>query len=104
MSDALLETRDLCVHFGGIKAVDQLSLEFREGLLHGLVGPNGSGKSTFLAAVSQLIAPTAGELRFAGSRYNRRGPAAVSRMGIARTFQTVRLLPTLSVRENVMIG
>jgi branched-chain amino acid transport system ATP-binding protein len=100
----LLETRGLCVHFGGIKAVDELSFVFEEGRLYGLVGPNGSGKSTFIAAVSRLIAPTAGELLFEGNVYNRKSAPAVAQMGVGRTFQTVRLLPTLTVLENVMIG
>jgi branched-chain amino acid transport system ATP-binding protein len=101
---ALLETRGLCVHFGGIKAVDQLSVTFEEGRLYGLVGPNGSGKSTFIAAISRLIAPTAGEMLFEGVVYNRKSAPAVAQMGVGRTFQTVRLLPTLTVLENVMIG
>jgi branched-chain amino acid transport system ATP-binding protein len=104
MSDHLLETRDLCVYFGGIKAVDHLSFQIDEGRLYGLVGPNGSGKSTFLAAVSRLIMPTSGEMLFDGAVYNRRSAPAVAQMGIGRTFQTVRLLPTLTVLENVMIG
>jgi ABC-type branched-subunit amino acid transport system ATPase component len=104
MTAVVLETRDLCVHFGGIKAVDELSLTFDEGRLFGLLGPNGSGKSTFIAAVSRLLRPTRGQLMFEGTDYTHRSASAVSQMGVGRTFQTVRLISTLSVVENIMLG
>jgi branched-chain amino acid transport system ATP-binding protein len=100
----LLEARDVKVHFGGVKAVDGVGLNLTEGKLFGLVGPNGSGKSTLLAALSRLTDLTSGSMRFAGRSYEHETAQWVSRMGLGRTFQTVRLLPSLSVLENVMVG
>ena len=100
----LLEVHDVRVHFGGVKAVDGVSMQLAEGGLFGLVGPNGSGKSTLLAALSRMTDLTAGSLRFAGHSYERETAQWVSRRGLGRTFQTVRLLPSLSVLENVMVG
>jgi branched-chain amino acid transport system ATP-binding protein len=101
---ALLEVREVKVHFGGVKAVDGVSMHLAEGGLFGLVGPNGSGKSTLLAALSRMTDLTSGSLRFAGHSYERETAQWVSRRGLGRTFQTVRLLPSLSVLENVMVG
>lgn len=100
----LVEVNDARVHFGGIKAVDGVSLSLEEGRLYGLVGPNGSGKSTLIGVLSRLTDLTSGTLHFDGHEYEKLSPQRVARMGLGRTFQTVRLLPTLSVRENVMMG
>jgi branched-chain amino acid transport system ATP-binding protein len=100
----LLEARDVKVHFGGVKAVDGVWLNLAEGKIFGLVGPNGSGKSTLLAALSRMTDLTSGSIKFAGRSYERESAQWVSRMGLGRTFQTVRLLPSLSVLENVMVG
>jgi branched-chain amino acid transport system ATP-binding protein len=100
---ALLDVTDVKVHFGGVRAVDGVSLKLEAGV-YGLVGPNGSGKSTLLGALSRMTNLTSGELCFEGHHYQDRSVAHTARMGIGRTFQTVRLLPSLSVRENVMLG
>lgn len=100
----LLVVDDVKVHFGGVKAVDGISFELESGVLYGLVGPNGSGKSTLLGAFSRLTDVTSGRLTFEGREYTRATAQRVARSGIARTFQTVRLLPFLSVLENVMLG
>lgn len=100
----LLELRDVDVHFGGVRAVDQLSLAIEQGRTYGLVGPNGSGKSTLLGAVSRLTPTTGGALFFRGTEYTHRPPQVMAREGIGRTFQTVRLIPTLSVLQNVALG
>jgi branched-chain amino acid transport system ATP-binding protein len=99
-----LEVDGLKVHYGGVKAVDGVSLTLEAGKLYGVVGPNGSGKSTLLAALSRLTHPTAGTLSIRGEEYHRTTAARASRMGIGRTFQTVRLLKGLNVLENVMLG
>lgn len=95
---------DLRVHYGGVHAVDGVSLKLLPGRLHGLVGPNGSGKSTLLAALSRMTELTDGALSLEGRRYEKLPAAEVARMGIRRTFQTVRLLQTMSVLENIMVG
>jgi branched-chain amino acid transport system ATP-binding protein len=100
----VLEVKDLAVHYGGIRAVDGLNLVLNPGTLYGLIGPNGSGKSTLLGALSRLVRPTRGSLLLQGRPYHHVPPAEVARRGIARTFQTVRLLEGLTVRENIMLG
>jgi branched-chain amino acid transport system ATP-binding protein len=100
---ALLDITEIKVHFGGVRAVDGVSLKLEQGV-YGLVGPNGSGKSTLLAALSRMTNLTSGSLCYEGHNYERESPAHTARMGIGRTFQTVRLLPSLSVLENVMLG
>jgi ABC-type branched-subunit amino acid transport system ATPase component len=99
-----LEVRDAAVNLGGVKALDGVSITVDSGLLYGLSGPNGSGKSTLLAAISRLLTLTSGTILIGGEDVGARTPAQVARMGVARTFQTVRLIPELSVVENVMFG
>jgi ABC-type branched-subunit amino acid transport system ATPase component len=99
-----LDVRNVAVHFGGIKAVDGVSLQVLNGSILGILGPNGSGKSTLLAAVSRLVDLTRGSMSFFGHEYDGVKPQEVARRGIARTFQTVRLLEELTVRENVLTG
>src|SRR5262249_21767154 len=92
------------VYFDGVKAVDGGSMELQPGVLYGLVGPNGSGKSTLLAAISGLVGLTSGKLAFDGREYQGDPVSVIARRGVGRTFQTVRLLPSLTVLENVMLG
>jgi branched-chain amino acid transport system ATP-binding protein len=101
---ALLEAREVHVDFGGVRALDGVSIAVAEGALCGLIGPNGSGKSTLLGVISRLTRMTAGSLVLAGEEYTRVPPHAASSLGIARTFQTVRLLPGTTVLANVMLG
>lgn len=100
----LLEVDDLAVYFGGIKAVDGISISLHEGLIYGVLGPNGSGKSTMLGAVTRLTPITRGDVRFEGSSFASSRPAKVHSLGVGRTFQTVRLLPDRTVRDNVLLG
>ncbi|MFV0457518.1 MAG: ABC transporter ATP-binding protein [Actinomycetales bacterium] len=101
---AVLELDDVAVHFGGVKAVDGVSLRLDEGRIFGILGPNGSGKTTLLAAISRLVKLTRGRLFFEGVQFSRKPPHTVPARGIARTFQTVRLLQGRTVRENVLLG
>ena len=100
----LLALEDAKVHFGGVRAVNGVTMMFESGRLYGLVGPNGSGKSTLLGAISRLTDLTSGTMTFNGRGCTKDKPQVMARAGLGRTFQTVRLLPFLSVRENVMIG
>ncbi len=100
----LLGVRNVSVRYGGVTAVDDLSLSVARGELIGLVGPNGSGKSTLLAVISRVARLDGGGLFLNGIRYDNQRPSMAGRMGIGRTFQTVRLLPRLTVLENVMLG
>ncbi|MCA2189743.1 ABC transporter ATP-binding protein [Nonomuraea cavernae] len=103
-STPLLQVKDAAVHFGGVKAVDGLSIDLTEGSIFGVLGPNGSGKSTLLAALTRFVDLTAGSLHLDGEEYHRIPAATFARRGVARTFQTVRLLPGLTVEENVRLG
>ena len=100
----VLEARDVAVHFGGVKAVDGLSMTLRAGKIYGILGPNGSGKSTLLGAMTRLTQLTRGELLFDGEEYHKVPAAQVAKKRVARTFQTVRLLPDLTVRDNIQLG
>jgi branched-chain amino acid transport system ATP-binding protein len=101
---ALLEVRALTRHFGGLRAVGDLSFEVREGEILGLIGPNGAGKTTVFNLVSGFVRPSSGEVRLAGESLVGLRPHAVVRRGVARTFQIVKPFPGLSVRENVTLA
>jgi branched-chain amino acid transport system ATP-binding protein len=103
-SAPVLEIQHAVVRFGGIVAVQDLSLTLEPGRIYGLLGPNGSGKSTLLAAITRLVPLAQGTLRFAGRPYTGLPPERAARMGISRTFQTVRLLADLTVRQNIQLG
>lgn len=100
----LLEVEDVAVHFGGVKAVDGVSISLHEGLIYGIIGSNGSGKSTMFGAISRLVPLTRGVLRFSGEEFQKLRPHQVPHLGIARSFQTVRLLEERTVRDNIRLG
>jgi branched-chain amino acid transport system permease protein len=100
----LLELRDLKRHFGGVKAVDGLSMTVRAGQVHGLIGPNGSGKSTVVNVVSGLYPPTAGQLLLRGQPLPRGSLFETAGAGVARTFQNLQLFSGLTALENVMVA
>jgi branched-chain amino acid transport system permease protein len=99
-----LQVSDLKRYFGGIKAVDGLSMEVREGEIHGLIGPNGSGKSTAINVISGLYLPTEGQIELHGQPLPRGKLVAVAKAGVARTFQNLQLFHELTVLENVMVA
>lgn len=100
----VLEVKDVAVHYGGVKAVDGITMSLKPGLIYGIIGPNGSGKSTLIGAITRLTGLTRGDVAFDGSSYLGVRPHKVASLGMARTFQTVRLLPDLNVRENIQLG
>jgi branched-chain amino acid transport system ATP-binding protein len=97
----VLTTHDLAVHFVGVKAVDGVDLELRQGTILGVIGPNGAGKTTLLNAITGFQRPTAGRVEVDGVEATRWRPQRFSDAGIARTFQGVRSFARLTVRENV---
>jgi branched-chain amino acid transport system ATP-binding protein len=101
---ALLELRDVSRYFGGLKAVEGVSLTVEEGEIVGLIGPNGAGKTTLFSVVSGFYPPTAGEVTFAGRPIRGLRPDVICELGVARTFQLVKPFPHLTVLENVMVG
>jgi branched-chain amino acid transport system permease protein len=102
--EVVLDVRSACKEFGGLVAVKDLSFQVRAGEIVGLIGPNGAGKSTTFNLVTGLFQATRGEVLFRGQRIDRLRPPRISQLGIGRTFQHVRLLSTMSVLENVVIG
>ena len=100
----LLELRDLKRHFGGVKAVDGISMTVRAGQIHGLIGPNGSGKSTLVNVVSGLYPPTAGTMLLRGKPLPQGSLFKTARAGVARTFQNLQLFTGLTALENVMVA
>ncbi|MHB9130569.1 MAG: ABC transporter ATP-binding protein [Armatimonadota bacterium] len=89
-------------HFGGLKAVDTVSFNLEEGSLAAVIGPNGAGKTTLFSLIAGAMPPTSGTVRFHGKAV--RSPVRACRMGIARTFQNVRLFHDMTVLENVLVG
>jgi branched-chain amino acid transport system ATP-binding protein len=100
----LLSTHRLVKNFGGLCAVNNVSFDVEEGSISGLIGPNGAGKTTVFNLITGIYAPDQGEIVFAGKSIARRRPYRIVSMGIARTFQTIRLFQNLSVLENVLAG
>ena len=101
---AQLELRDLSVHFGGVKAVQNVSIQVEKGEFRGLIGPNGAGKTTVFNAITGVVQPTSGEVYFEGKKLNGIRPDKIAHMGVARTFQNIRIYPKMTAAENVAIG
>ena len=104
MSDRLLEIRNLQVTFGGLDALSGFDFAVDEGEIVSVIGPNGAGKPTFFNLISGLVAPTEGEILFEGDSIVGLDPSIVTSLGIARTFQNVRLFPNMTILENVMVA
>jgi branched-chain amino acid transport system ATP-binding protein len=104
MSDTLLETRNLHRSFGGVHAVRDVSMTVRTGTIKAVIGPNGAGKTTLFNLIAGTTPPHQGEVLFRGKRITAWKPHAVASLGIARTFQTTKLFPHMTVHENVMVG
>ena len=101
---ALLEATDLGISFGGLRAVDELNMQIEKGALVGLIGPNGAGKTTVFNMLTGVYRPTDGGIRLDGENIVGRKPHEICKMGIARTFQNIRLFTKLSVLDNVKAG
>ena len=105
MSDArILEVDALTLRFGGLTALDNVSFDIKEGEILGLIGPNGAGKTTCFNAITGVYKPTTGTIRFQGESLAGKKRFEITKAGIARTFQNIRLFPTMTALENVLIG
>src|SRR5438105_693193 len=102
--EPLLDARQITKRFGGLAAVAGVDLTIRKGEILGVIGPNGAGKTTFVNCITGLDKPTSGTILFRGSDITKTPSYAIGRLGIARTFQVVKPLKQLSVRDNVAIG
>jgi ABC-type branched-subunit amino acid transport system ATPase component len=100
----MLEVRGLSKSFGGLKAVDQASLDVRQGEIVGLIGPNGAGKTTLFAAIAGFHAPDAGRVAFEDKDITGLAPHRICAAGMVRTFQITQPFAKISVRENIMVG
>lgn len=101
---AMLEVTSLGISFGGLRAVDELSMKIEEGGLVGLIGPNGAGKTTVFNMLTGVYRPTDGGIRLDGQNLIGKKPHDICKLGVARTFQNIRLFSNLSVLDNVKTG
>src|SRR5258708_16207173 len=99
-----LSLQNASLRFGGIVALDDVSLEAEEGTIFGLIGPNGAGKTTAFNVITRLYRLDGGDVVFDGKSILRTPPSRAVKLGIARTFHNVELFPTMSVLENVLVG
>ncbi|WP_067752844.1 ABC transporter ATP-binding protein [Orrella dioscoreae] len=104
MSDSLLQAQGLSKRFGGLQALSDVSFQIRQGEIYGLIGPNGAGKTTLFNVLTSLYIPESGTCTFGGQALTGRKPHEIAALGLARTFQNIRLFGNLSAIENVMIG
>lgn len=100
----LLNVNNAGIRFGGLKAVSDVNLELRQGELVGLIGPNGAGKTTFFNLLTGVYVPTEGSISLEGEKLNGLPPFKITRKGISRTFQNIRLFGELSVLDNVKVA
>ena len=104
MGEVLLEANAVAKHFGGVKALRDVSLTIRRGEVYGLIGPNGAGKTTFFNCMTGLYVPDGGGFMFNGAPLIADAPHQAAERGIARTFQNIRLFGNMTALENVMVG
>lgn len=104
MGEVLLEAKAVAKHFGGVKALRDVSLSIRQGEIYGLIGPNGAGKTTFFNCMTGLYIPDGGGFAFDGAPLKADAPHQAAERGIARTFQNIRLFANMTALENVMVG
>lgn len=104
MSTTVLQVKNLCKSFGGIRAIQELSFEVNQGEILGLIGPNGSGKSTTVNTLAGVFPATSGEIVLSDNRIEKLPEYQRVQSGLARTFQTASIFPDFTVREQIMIG
>jgi branched-chain amino acid transport system ATP-binding protein len=102
--NTILEAGSISKHFGGLKAVNNVSMKITEGEIFGIIGPNGAGKTTFFNVCSGFLKPTAGNIHLNNEDITGKSPEKIARMGLSRTFQNIRLFKYMTVLENVKIG
>src|SRR4030095_14416375 len=98
----VLKTDKATIRFGGLVAVSELDMSVQQGEIYGLIGPNGAGKTTIFNLLTGVYQPTSGEIHFEGKRIDGKRPYEIAAHGISRTFQNIRLFPSMSVLDNVL--
>ena len=101
---ALLEVKQLSIHFGGVKAVQNVSFSIEAGIIYAVIGPNGAGKTTLFNLITGIYTPTSGEIRLDGESIGGKTPNELAKRGVARTFQNLQICMNMSAIENVMVG
>ena len=101
---ALLDVSNLSIHFGGVKAVQDVSFSIDAGIVYSVIGPNGAGKTTLFNLITGVYKPTSGEIRLDGEPIGGKSPDELARRGVARTFQNLQICMNMSAVENVMVG
>ncbi|MBP3375670.1 MAG: ABC transporter ATP-binding protein [Clostridia bacterium] len=104
MSEYILETRDLGISFGGLKAAQNVNMRIKKNQIYGLIGPNGAGKTTIFNLLTGVYKPTSGTFYLDGEELKGLSQEKINRKGIARTFQNIRLFNNMTVVRNVMVG
>jgi branched-chain amino acid transport system ATP-binding protein len=100
----ILEVTNVSKNFGGLRAINQLSLKVENGLIFSIIGPNGAGKTTAINLITGIYPPTSGEIFFQGQNLSKKRPYQLAYMGIGRTFQNIQVFCHMTVRENIMVG
>jgi branched-chain amino acid transport system ATP-binding protein len=101
---ALLEVQQLSIHFGGVKAVQNVSFSIEAGIVYAVIGPNGAGKTTLFNLITGVYTPTSGSILLDGEAIQGKAPNELARRGVARTFQNLQICMNMSAMENVMVG
>jgi branched-chain amino acid transport system ATP-binding protein len=101
---ALLEVQDLSIHFGGVKAVQNVSFSIDAGIVYAVIGPNGAGKTTLFNLITGIYTPTSGSINLDGQSIAGKSPDGLAQLGLARTFQNLQICMNMSAIENVMVG
>lgn len=104
IEEPLLRVEGVSRYFGGVHAVDEVTMAVRAGTVHGLIGPNGAGKTTLINLLTGFYRPSAGHITLGGQRLDGRRPHQIARMGVARTFQNIRLFGALPAVDNVLVA
>ncbi|MDM5226875.1 ABC transporter ATP-binding protein [Cytobacillus sp. NJ13] len=100
----VLQVKKACKNFGGLSALSDVSFSINQGEIFGLIGPNGAGKTTMFNLITSMFTPTSGEIIFNDDNINGLKPHLITKKGICRTFQNIRLFPQMTAEENVMVG
>ena len=102
--NAVVSFQDVCMYFGGVKAIDEMTFLVEEGKIFGIIGPNGAGKSTLFNVLTGVYTPTRGEICYRGKCINRMEPHVITSSGIARTFQNIKLFNSETVLDNMKVA
>jgi branched-chain amino acid transport system ATP-binding protein len=101
---SMLEVKDLSIHFGGVKAVQNVTFNIDSGIVYSVIGPNGAGKTTLFNLITGVYKPTTGEIRLDGESIGGKSPNELATRGVARTFQNLQICMNMAAIENVMVG